>query len=91
MEMGQDAFYEPGTFDRGSVNLNKPPTTVDEYMKQVIVSRESIPVVAVANNYEELTKLSSQKRNSGFSKPVQCTSRFIPGVEWNDAVVAIKL
>lgn len=83
--MEQDVFYKVSPFDRKSVDLSKPATSVDDYMRQVIVSRESIPTVAVAANYKEIVSNGGPKKPSliGCDDTLPRTSRFLPGKGWN--------
>ena len=94
MDMDQDVFYKVAPFDREAVDLSKPAMTVEEYMQQVVVSRELVSEVSVATGLD-LPKQTLQgvpilKDGSGNGKMI--CSRFTPpgGHKWNIAKVRFE-
>ncbi|KAI6203099.1 hypothetical protein M3Y94_00517300 [Aphelenchoides besseyi] len=84
--MEQEAIIDVGNFDHSSVDLNKPAGTVEEYIKQVIVSRERCEEIAVATNIDR----------SQFKKPISlvpvddstsASCSFTPPLSWSQAKV----
>ena len=84
--MDQEAVIELEHFDHDAIDLDKPAGTVEEYIKQVIVSRERCAEIAVAENIDR----------SNFKKPtcvvptdvaasVGCS--FAPPAQWCQAKV----
>lgn len=47
--MDQDTFFTIADEDLSQVNMNAAPTSGEEYLKQVVISRKSIPSVVVAD------------------------------------------
>uniref|UniRef100_A0A915DKB8 Gem-associated protein 2 n=1 Tax=Ditylenchus dipsaci TaxID=166011 RepID=A0A915DKB8_9BILA len=81
--MDQEVFFDVDNFDRTKVDLNKMPTTVEEYMRQMVVSRENCPVVATANP-EDIPLFKKAKQNIvPLDKSIDCVCEFAPGREWN--------
>lgn len=82
--MDQEAIYDPGHFDHASVDLEKTPSSVDEYMKQVIVSRERCAAVTKATTLVEIKQHKAVIPHD-VSKDALCVHA--PGKEWCQAKV----
>lgn len=97
-EQNQRLFYNVGRFDRRKVDLNKPPMTVEEYLKQVIVGREREPAIAFAPNYEQIMQnpkasapstsnqyIQLYLNTNGLNTDKKVASRFGPDRDWSMA------
>ncbi|KAE9554915.1 hypothetical protein FO519_001880 [Halicephalobus sp. NKZ332] len=82
--MDQQAVYKLQDFDPNAVDLHKPATTVEEYMRQVHVNRRNCPEVVVATI--DPSKIKSILPSSIVKKepdiPRVCS--FAPGKEWQE-------
>ncbi|CAD5210541.1 unnamed protein product [Bursaphelenchus xylophilus] len=76
--MEQEAIYNAGRFDRAKVDLTKPPRNVEEYMRQVIVSRERCEDIAVAK--ETVTVIKTPTIVIPQHEEAVCS--FAPSREW---------
>ncbi|KAI1717958.1 survival motor neuron (SMN) interacting protein 1 (SIP1) domain-containing protein [Ditylenchus destructor] len=70
-------------FDRRKVDLNKMPATVDEYMQQVVVSRERCPDIVMADPESIPVFSKPMKQLVHIDPALSYTSQFTPGHEWN--------
>ena len=86
--MDQQPVYKLQDFDPDAVDLQKPATTVEEYMRQVHVNRRNCPDIAVANI--DPSKIKSIPSSSIIKKepdiPRICP--FAPGKEWQEDFVS---
>uniref|UniRef100_A0AC34QAU6 Gem-associated protein 2 n=1 Tax=Panagrolaimus sp. JU765 TaxID=591449 RepID=A0AC34QAU6_9BILA len=81
--MDQQVFYHFDDFDPNSVNLNALPRTVDEYMRQVQVSRINCPdVVAASVDLPKPTSSSSLAQLFNNQDEISKPCPFAPGKEW---------
>ncbi|KAH7721528.1 survival of motor neuron protein-interacting protein 1 [Aphelenchoides avenae] len=85
--MQQDKIFDVGDFDRDEVNMDRTPTTVEEYMRQVVVGRERCPQVVTATIAPEALNRrqnGASTSNAYFAQddadPLQCP--WAPGKEW---------
>lgn len=83
MDQEQSRFYAVKPFDRRKVNLNKMPTTVDEYMQQVVVSREQCPDIVMADPESIPAFTKPLKPLIPVDPTIRYTSNFAPGLIWN--------
>jgi hypothetical protein len=83
--MEQGAVIDVGDFDRSEVDLNKPASTVKEYIKQVIVSREQCPDVVVAD--VDRSKFKKPKSLVPTDESISAICQFTPAIEWSQLKV----
>lgn len=87
--MDQQVFYQLDDFDLESVNLDTPATTVDEYMKQVHVTRKLCPeVVAAQIDLTDLKCSPSWSKLFSNQEEILKPCLFAPGKEWQQHFVS---
>jgi hypothetical protein len=85
--MEPQAIIDVGEFDHSKVDLTKPANTVEEYIKQVIVTRESCPEVVVAENIDR-SKFKKPISLVPIDESISATCEFMPSKEWSQLKVS---
>ncbi|CAD5207157.1 unnamed protein product [Bursaphelenchus okinawaensis] len=83
--MEQEPIYAVEKFDKSKVDLSKPARNVEEYMRQVIVSREQMQDVTVAKESVREIKKRTVFIPQDEEEPV-CS--FVPSAEWREVKLA---
>ncbi|KAI6241222.1 putative Survival of motor neuron protein-interacting protein 1 [Aphelenchoides fujianensis] len=84
--MEQEAIIDVGEFDRRAVDLSKPAATVEEYIKQVIVSRERCEDVAVAKDLDR-SRFKPAACGIPADESIRASCSFTPPLEWSQLKV----
>ena len=89
--MDQEKCYHVDDFDPSTVNLAQPATTVDEYLKQVVVNRMNCTDVAFAKIHPSKIKSQSGILLSGdlISSRTNDKCPFAPDRKWQDDFVSL--
>uniref|UniRef100_A0A0N4ZA73 Gem-associated protein 2 n=1 Tax=Parastrongyloides trichosuri TaxID=131310 RepID=A0A0N4ZA73_PARTI len=85
--MDQRPFIELSKFDKTTVDLKKPPHTAEEYLRQAIVERESIPQVVRYN----IDKKNIQKVEISYFKQSNDVPSFnyMKSKEWTEGQIKL--
>lgn len=86
VKMEQDLCIDIGKFDPSEVDLAKPADTVQEYIKQVIVTRDNLPDVAVAQNVDR-SKFKTPTCLVPTDVSASAVCSFTPPTEWSQLKV----
>lgn len=87
--MDQGVFFDVGEFDRSKVDLNKVPTSAQEYLRQMIVGREKCPEIVTVNLDKDQMKHAKDQVPKDPSKGLAC--QWAPDKEWAVSMVCVLL